>query len=105
MRRRGEDRVFRNREAQEQEKSIRNRIYTCLKDEMLETDSHANYMTVPAAIKELEKIEMVRQADQVYRLDYAVTRTQKSILKAFGLDSTFIKKEAVKISKQLSEDK
>jgi len=84
---------------------IRNRIYTCLKDEMMETDSHANYMTVPAAIKELEKIEMVRQADQVYRLDHAVTRTQKSILKAFGVDSTFIKKEAVRISKQLSEDK
>lgn len=37
-------------------------------------------MTVPAAIKELEKIELTRQADNVYRLDHAVTKTQKNIL-------------------------
>ena len=44
-----------------------------------------NYMNVPAAIRELEKIEMIRQADGVYRLDHAVTATQKTILKAFGM--------------------
>ena len=35
-------------------------------------------------IRELEKIEMIRQADGVYRLDHAVTKTQKVILSAFG---------------------
>jgi hypothetical protein len=30
---------------------------------MIENDKKANYMTVPAAIKELEKIEMIRQLD------------------------------------------
>ena len=42
--------------------------------------------TVPAAIRELEKIEMVRQTDGKYRIDHAVTATQKAILKAFGID-------------------
>ena len=38
-----------------------------------------NYMTVPAAIRELEKIELIRQSDRGYRMDYAVTATQKEI--------------------------
>ena len=42
-----------------------------------------NYMTVPAAIRELEKIEMTRQTDNVYRLDHAVTAKQKKNLKGF----------------------
>ena len=36
-------------------------------------DKRPNYMTVPVALKDLEKIEMVRQYDGVYRLDHAVT--------------------------------
>ena len=43
-------------------------------------------MTVPAVIKELEKIEMTRQTDNVYRLDHAVTAKQKKILQAFGMN-------------------
>ncbi|MGB4406592.1 MAG: hypothetical protein WBI82_07015 [Sphaerochaeta sp.] len=39
-----------------------------------------------AALKELDKIEMVKQSDGVYRLDHAVTATQKAILKAFDVD-------------------
>ena len=31
-------------------------------------------------------IEMTRQLDKVYRLDHAVTKTQKMILSAFGMD-------------------
>ena len=82
---------------------VRNKIYTCLKDAMLENDQKANFMTVPAAIKELEKIEMIRQADNRYRLDHAVTANQKAILKAFGIkDVTYIKKQAEVISGQLA---
>lgn len=43
-------------------------------------------MTVPEAIKELEKIEMTRQTNKVYRLNHAVTAKQKKILKAFGMN-------------------
>lgn len=80
---------------------VRNRMYNCLKDEMLKLDSRPNYMTVPAAIKELEKIEMVRLTDNRYRLDHAVTATQKTILKAFGMDVPLIKYHAEGISKIL----
>lgn len=44
-----------------------------------------------AAIRELEKIEMIRGHDQIYRLDHAVTKTQKTILKAFGMDTAYVK--------------
>ena len=50
---------------------IRSRIYSCIKAEADKLDSRPNYMSVSAAIKELEKIEMVRGYDKVYRLDHA----------------------------------
>ena len=70
---------------------IRNRIYTTLCDEMERTDHERNYMTVPAAIRELEKIERIRYGNDVYRLDHSITKTQKAILKAFDIDSNDIK--------------
>ena len=45
-----------------------------------------NYVTVPDTLKELEKIVMIHQLNGVYRLDHAVTATQKTILDAFGLN-------------------
>ena len=81
---------------------IRNKIYTCLKDRMKESHKKKNYMTVPAALKELDKIEVIRQADGIYRLDHAVTATQKDILKAFNLTGTDIQKEVMRLGKELS---
>ncbi|MBQ8306444.1 MAG: transposase [Blautia sp.] len=81
---------------------IRNKIYACLKDRMKEIHKKKNYMTVPAALKELDKIEMIRQADGVYRLDHAVTATQKDILQAFNLTAAGVEKEAKELGKQLS---
>ena len=66
-------------------------------------DKKENYMTVPAAIRELEKIEIIQQSDHRYRLNYAVTATQKEILKAFGINEINIKKWANEISDKLSE--
>lgn len=77
---------------------VRSRIYTYLLDEMKKMDKKPNFMTIPAAIRELEKIEMVRQTDNVYRLDHAVTATQKTILGAFGLNENHIKYRATEIS-------
>lgn len=82
---------------------IRNKIYTYLKDEMIKLDKRPNYMTVPAALRELEKIEMVRLTDNQYRLDHAITATQKAILKAFSLDSNIVKHYAKDISRLLKE--
>lgn len=80
---------------------VRSKIYTCLKDEMENLSKRPNFMIVPAAIKELEKIEMVRQLDNVYRLDHAVTATQKKILNAFGIDANYIKYKASEISREI----
>ena len=80
---------------------IRNKIYTCLQDRMKELYKKKNYMTVPAALKELNKNEMIRQADGIYRLDHAVTATQKDILTAFNMNAQAIKKEAGELSTQL----
>lgn len=80
---------------------IRNKMYTCLVDEMKRLNKKTNYMTVPAAIKELEKIELTRQTDNVYRLDHAVTKTQKNILNAFGLTDKNIEYRANRISEEL----
>ena len=77
--------------------------FEALTEEMKKLDKKLNYMTVPAAIKELEKIEMVRQLDNIYRLDHAVTANQKVILKAFGLDANSIKYFASELSKELKE--
>ena len=82
---------------------IRCRMYTCLKDAVREMDKKPNYMNVPAAIRELEKIEMVRQLDGVYRLDHAVTATQKTILQAFGINPEHIKYKAEYISNELKK--
>lgn len=80
---------------------IRCKMYALLKDEMCRQDRKQNYMTVPAAIKELEKIEMLKGSDNEYRLDYAVTATQKAILKAFGMTATNVQKQASALSSDL----
>ena len=73
---------------------IRNRIYTKLWDEVERLGKDPNFMTVPAAIKELEKIEIIRGLDLVYRLDHAVTATQKTILSAFDMDVKYVQDKA-----------
>lgn len=80
---------------------IRSRLYVLLKDEVEKLEKRPNYMTVPAAVRELEKIEMIKGLDGRYRLDHAVTATQKTILGAFGMDSNSIRKDANKLSEVL----
>ncbi len=45
---------------------------------MLHTETNLKYMTVPAALQELEKIELVRQSNGRYRLDHAVKKKTES---------------------------
>lgn len=79
---------------------IRSRFYTCLKEQM-QKNGKKNYMTVPAAIRELEKIELIRQSDREYRMDYAVTATQKEILKAFNMTVANIRTQASVMNEDL----
>lgn len=62
-----------------------------------------NYLTVPAAIRELEKIELIRQSDWGYRMDYAVTATQKEILKAFNMTAANIRTQAAAMNEYLMQ--
>ena len=80
---------------------IRSRIYCKLKDEMIRIGKKSNYMTVPAALRELEKIEMIKAYDGKYRLSHALTLTQKNILKAFDINVNHVKDKAETIAATL----
>lgn len=81
---------------------IRNRIYCLLREQMQRLTVKRNYLTVPAAIRELEKIEMIRGNDGRYRIDHALTRTQKTILGSFGIDEEWVRTKAVKVADALA---
>lgn len=83
---------------------VRNRIYNLLKETMLRLETKPNYMTVPAAIRELEKIEMVRRSKGQYKLDHAVSKRQKTILSAFGMDDDSIRNIATEIGNLLAKN-
>lgn len=84
---------------------IRNRFFTYLKDYIRKSEKKENFLTVPAAIRELEKIEMVRLSDGNYRIDHAVTKHQKEILQAFGMTERNIREQAVRINEMLQRVK
>ena len=83
---------------------VRNRIYNLLKETMLRLEAKQNYLTVPKAIRELEKIEMVRRNSGLYRLDHAVTKKQKVILSSFGMAEEDIRKAATEIAELLKKN-
>lgn len=80
---------------------VRNKFYTLLKEQTRKSNKNENYMTVPAALRELDKIEMIRQNDGNYRMDHAVTATQKEILKAFNFTERNIRDQAIEINRRL----
>jgi hypothetical protein len=82
---------------------IRNRIYNLLKETMLSLEQRPNYMTVPAAIRELEKIELIRRKGGSYRLDHAVSKRQKVILSSFGINADDISIISIEIDKLLKD--
>ena len=81
---------------------IRQRMFCLLKNEMLRLNVRKNYMTVPAAVKELEKIELVRVNSGRYQLDHAVTRNQEQIRRAFGLTKDHVMKRAAEIAELIA---
>ena len=82
---------------------VRSKIYVDLTEQMKKDKKKYNYMTVPAAIRELEKIEVIKYGHGDYRLDHALSKTQKTILKAFNLDQRKISDKANSLNKKLTE--
>lgn len=80
---------------------IRQRLYNLLKNEMKKLSVKKNYMTVPAALGELKKIYLTRINNSIYQLDQPLTKTQQTILKAFGLTKEDVSVELAKIAKIL----
>ena len=83
---------------------VRNRIYNQLKKTLLRLDSRPKYMSVLVALRELEKIEMVRRSNGQYRLDHAVSKKQKVILNAFGMNENDVRSTSTEISDLLKDD-
>lgn len=82
---------------------IRNRFYNLLKSQMVRLKTRRNTLTVPGAIRELEKIEITRRNGSQYLLDYALTRNQKIILQSFGLKSEDAIKQIQEIGSKVSQ--
>ena len=84
---------------------IRSRIFTLLREAVLNSNIKENFMTVPAAMKELDKIESVMLSNERYMLDHAVTKTQKTILSAFGLTENDVREKACEIRNALASNR
>ncbi|MBQ0066380.1 MAG: transposase, partial [Firmicutes bacterium] len=63
---------------------IRNEMYKKLR-EVSKKEKDRKHYTVPAAIKELEKIFVVKNDKENYYKKYGLTSKQKNILKGFEL--------------------
>lgn len=82
---------------------IRNAIYNKLMSEKyLINEPDNNIFSVPEAIKQLEKVEMIKYND-TYRLSSALSRNQKKLLKAFNMNSGSILMEAQYIAETLKK--
>lgn len=82
---------------------IRNRFFNLLKDQMERLKTRSNTMTVPGAIRELDKIEMTRRNGGRYLLDHALTKNQKMIFQSFGLSAEKVFEEAKMLTQKLLE--
>ena len=82
---------------------VRNRFYNLLKAQMQRLQTRQNTMTVPGAIRELEKIEMTKRNGAQYILDYALTKTQKMILQSFGMSAEDAVSRVAEIARKLAE--
>lgn len=80
---------------------IRNKIYNYLIDYMIDKGEKLNYLTVPAAIKELDKIELIKQPNGIYTLDHALSRTQKTILEALNIKHRDLIGSALDLGKKM----
>ncbi len=81
---------------------IRNELFNNLKQLKLEYSDRKNY-TVPAVIKELEKIECSKNKHGLYEKRYILTSKQKRILNLFNIDDKYIEQEVKHINSQMKQ--
>lgn len=81
---------------------IRNRFFNLLKEQMERLKTRRNTMTVPGAIRELDKMEMPRRNGERYLLDHALTKNQKMIFQSFGLSAENVFKEVKALTEKLA---
>ena len=81
---------------------IRNRFFNLLKEQMERLKTKCNTMTVPGAIRELDKMEMTRRNSERYLLDHALTKTQKMIFQSFGLSTEKVFEEVKALTEKLA---
>ena len=62
-------------------------------------------MTVPGAIRELDKMEMTRRNGGRYLLDHALTKTQETIFQSFGLSAEKVFEKALTLTEKLAAAK
>lgn len=80
---------------------IRNRLYGLMKEYVMETGSEESCFTVPAAMRELGKVEMVRQTDGEYRLERGVTGVCKEVFKVLGVSDVEVREGVREIKVRL----
>ena len=83
---------------------VRSRIYTNIEKATLNISNKPNYATVPAVMKELDKIEITKHFDNVYRLDHPVTKRQREILSYFGISDEDVKAESEALGEILKKE-
>ncbi|MCH3916636.1 MAG: transposase [Spirochaetia bacterium] len=81
---------------------VRSRFHACICDHVQATGRKRNYLNVVSVITELEKIELIRIGDGIYRLDHAITARQKEILSVFGLSADDMRSACMDLSKHLA---
>jgi len=81
---------------------LRSRLHHAINGHIVATGRRPNYMNVVSVLGELEKIELIRIGDGVYRLDHAITARQKDILSVFGLDANDMKDRCRALSQTLA---
>jgi hypothetical protein len=82
---------------------VRCGIYSHLKHNTVPFDNTPDSGIVISAIRELERIEMVYQADKKYRIDHSITSAQREILYAFGMDNNMIRNDINGLSDLLAK--
>ena len=79
---------------------VRNRLFNLLKDEMLRTNTRHNFMTVQAAIKLMEVIEITRyRPNGSYRQSTALSKSHKIVYRGLGLSEDDIRANIIQLAK------
>lgn len=81
---------------------VRNRIYNLLRERMQSMEKKSNFLTVPAALDNLDMIQITKVNNGRYVQRAALTKKQRIILSSFGIDKQDIQNIIDEINKTLA---